>query len=130
MIIHRGNIKDGVLALMTQLSDSNHEILSMLEDPKMSKYFEKDSPVLNALLDLSKIAASHKVFGKWVAKKVPIIAGIEIAIKETYNAADWYLSFQRITEANAVNGLVMNAARTIQKGIDDSRIALKECPPK
>jgi hypothetical protein len=111
-----------------QLTASNQEIQAILENPKMRKYFEMDAPELNTLLDISKIAASNKVLGKWVAKQVPIIGGVELAINQTYNATDWYLSFKRITEANHINGQVLNAARLIQKNIDNTYLALKECP--
>jgi hypothetical protein len=99
----------------------------MLEDPGMQKYFEADAPELNAMLDISKLAASNKVFGKWVAKKVPIIAGVELAINQTYNALDWYLSYKSIAEANDINGRVLETARSIQKNIDDASMELRNC---
>lgn len=120
-------IKDGVSGLMAQLTTSNQEIQQMLEDPKMRKYFETEAPELKALLDISKIAASNKVFGKWVAKKVPIIAGVELAINQSYNALDWLLSYKRLVDAHKINGHVMDSARRLQKNIDDTYLALKEC---
>ncbi|MDF1590427.1 MAG: hypothetical protein P1P89_02835 [Desulfobacterales bacterium] len=120
-------IKDGVSGLMAQLTSSNQEIQAMIEDPRMQKYFETEAPELKALLDISKIAASNKVFGKWVAKKLPIIAGVEFAINQAYNAFDWYLSYERLSEAHKINGRVMNSARYIQKNIDDTYLALGEC---
>jgi len=121
-------IKDGMSGLLSQLTSSNHEIKEMLEDPRTQKYFVADAPELNALLDISRIAASGKVLGKWVAKKLPIIAMLEISTKQLYNAADWYLSFQRITEANTINGEVTNSARALQKNIDDTYSSLQQCP--
>jgi hypothetical protein len=120
-------IKDGVSGLMVQLTSSNQEIQQMLEDPKMQKYFETEAPELKALLDISKIAASNKVFGKWVAKKVPIIGGVELAINQSYNALDWFLSYKRIAEAHKVNGRVMESARYLQENIDGTSLALREC---
>ncbi len=79
-------------------------------------------------MGFSKIAASNAVFGKWVAKKIPVIAGIELAINQTYNAMDWYLSFNRIMDANSINGKVLDTARQIQKNIDNTVIELKGCP--
>ncbi|MBN1906624.1 MAG: hypothetical protein JW927_16195 [Deltaproteobacteria bacterium] len=38
------------------------------------------------MLDISRIAASANVFGKWVAKKMPVVTGIELAINQLYNA--------------------------------------------
>ena len=99
----------------------------MLEDPKLQKYFETESPELKTLLDLSKIAASNKVFGKWVAKKVPLIAAVELSINQSYNGLDWFLSFKRMTEANKINGKVLTAARSIQQHIDDTSFALQGC---
>jgi hypothetical protein len=125
----QGFIKDGLSSLMAQLSSSNQEIKDLLEDPGMQKYFETEAPELNALLDLAKIAASNKVFGKWVARKIPIIAGVEISLKESYNAFDWYLSFQQVTEANGINGRVLDAARGLQKNIEDTALSLRACPP-
>lgn len=121
-------IKDGASALVAQLTASNQEIEGMLEDPRMQKYFEAEAPELKALLDISKIAASNKVFGKWVARKVPIIAGVELAINESYNALDWCLSYKRVTEANGINGRVLEAARHLQQDIDDTYLELQECP--
>lgn len=119
--------KDGVSGLMAQLTYSNQEIQEMLDDPRMQKYFETETPELKALLDFTKVAASKKVFGKWVAKKLPIIAGVELAINQTYNAFDWYLSYERLSEAHKINGRVMDSARYIQKNIDATYLALREC---
>lgn len=110
------------------MSSSDQEIKEMLEDPKMQKYFTTDSPKLNTLLDISKIAATNGIFEKWVAKQVPIIAAVEISIKQTYNGLDWYLSFKRLAEANEINGRVMDAARSLQNNINESYISLKQCP--
>lgn len=121
-------IKDGASSLVAQLSSSDQEIKEMLEDPKMQKYFTTDSPKLNTLLDISKIAATNGIFEKWVAKQVPIIAAVEISIKQTYNGLDWYLSFKRLAEANEINGRVMDAARSLQNNINESYISLKQCP--
>ncbi len=120
-------IKDGMSGLMSQLTSSNQEVHALLDDPKLQKYFETESPELKALLDISKIAASNKVFGKWVAKKVPLIAGVELSINQSYNGLDWILSFKRMTEANKINGKVLTAARSIQQHIDDTSFALQGC---
>lgn len=121
-------IKDGMSGLMAQLTSSNLEIEEMLADPAMQKYVETESPELKTLLDISKLAASNAVFGKWVAKKIPIIAGIELSINQSYNAMDWLLSFNRIVQANKINGQVLHAARSLQNKIDAASLALKECP--
>lgn len=121
-------IKDGVSGLMAQLTSSNREIQEMLDDPGMQKYFETEAPELKALLDISKIAASSKVFGKWVAKKMPMIAWAEFAVNEVYHGLDFYLSFERLTEAHKINGRVMDSASYIQKTIDDTYAALRQCP--
>ncbi|MDH4321017.1 MAG: hypothetical protein OEV73_05895 [Desulfobulbaceae bacterium] len=124
----QGFVKDGMSALMMQLNDSNQDIQALFDDPRLQKYFETESPELKTLLDVSKLAAAHKVFGKWVAKKVPIIAGVELAINQTYNGLDWLLSFKRMTEANRINGKVLAAARSIEQNIDDTARALQDCP--
>ena len=121
-------IKDGMSGLMSQLTSSNQEVHALLDDPKLQKYFETESPELKAMLDISKIAASNKVFGKWVAKKVPIIAGVELAINQSYNGLDWFLSFKRMTEANKINGKVLASAKALQQHIDDTSWALQDCP--
>jgi len=121
-------IKDGVSSLVTQLTASNREIEEMLEDPRLQKYFETEAPELKTLLDISEIAASNKVFGKWVARKMPIVAGVEFAMNELYNATDWIVSFRQITEANKINGRVLEAAKQLQRDIDDTYTAMSECP--
>jgi hypothetical protein len=121
-------IKDGMSALMAQLTSSNQDINGMLDDPRMQKYFETEAPELKAMLDISKLAASNKVFGKWVAKKVPVIAGVELAINQSYNGLDWLLSFKRMTEANKINGKVLHAAKSLQQHIDETSWALQDCP--
>lgn len=123
----QGFIKDGASALLARLGDSNREIRELLDDPRMQEYVETETPELNALLDISKIAAANKVFGTWVAKKVPIIAGVELSIKQSYNALDWFLSFKRVTEANRINGTVLAAAKSLQADIDDTSLALRGC---
>ncbi|MBU4176939.1 MAG: hypothetical protein KJ730_03770, partial [Proteobacteria bacterium] len=120
-------IKDGMSGLMAQLTSSNQEVHALLDDPKLQKYFETESPELKAMLDISKIAASNKVFGKWVAKKVPVIAGVELAINQSYNGLDWFLSFKRMTEANKINGKVLHAAKNLQQHIDDTSWSLRDC---
>ena len=122
-------IKDGMSALMAQLTSSNREIREMLNDPKIQKYFGTASPELNTLLDISTIAAASKVFGEWVAEKVPIIAGVQLSINQSYNALDWLLSFKRVTEANKINGKVMDAAMSLQQHINDTAFAMRECSP-
>lgn len=119
--------KDGLSSMLAQLSSSDAEVRAMIEDPKVGKYFEMDKPELNALFDLSKILADSKVFGKWVARKVPLIAGIEISIKQSYNALDWALSLNRIMDANQINGQVLDAAKGIQRHIDETYYELKTC---
>ena len=121
-------IKDGMSALMAQLTSSNREIQGMLDDPQMQKYFETESPELKVLLDISQLGAANKVFGKWVAKKVPLIAGVELAINQTYNGLDWFLSFERMAESHKINGKVLHAAKSLQQHIDDTSWALRDCP--
>lgn len=123
----RNFLKDGLSALIKQLTASNEEIQAMLADPRMQPYFETEAPELKSLLDISTIAASYNVFGKWVAKKLPIIGGVQLAINEAYNGLDWFLSYKRLAEANKINGHVMASARYIQQNIDDTYLALREC---
>ena len=120
-------VKDGLSSLINGLSESNNEINGILEDSTMKKYFESESPELKTLLDISKLAASNMVFGKWVARKMPVIAVIEISIKQTYNALDYVLSLNRIMEAHKINGGVMDAARYIQENIDNTYLSLANC---
>lgn len=121
-------MKDGISSLVAELTSSNEEIKTMMADPVMQQMFTAEMPRLNLLLDLSKLAASEKVFGKWVARKVPMIALLEISYKQTYNATDWLLSYRRIAEANRINGEVMNAARSLQRHIDETYASLQKCP--
>lgn len=120
-------IKDGMSSSISKLSESNAEIKDLFEDPQLNKYFAIEKPELNTLLDISKLAASNMVFGKWVAKKVPLIACVEISIKQIYNGLDYYLSFKRIIETKKINGAVLAAAKNIQKNIDDTYVALRQC---
>lgn len=121
-------MKDGMSALLNNLSSSNNEIDAMMEDPQLQPFFETEKPELNALLDISKLAASNKVFGKWVMKKVPTIALIEIGIKQSYNALDWALSYKRIKEANKINGEALQKVKTIQDNINNTYTELNSCP--
>ncbi len=120
-------VKDGLSSLMARLAASDGEFRALMEDPELAKYLTTEAPGLNALLDLSKLAASSQVFGKWVARKLPLVAGLEISIKQLYNATDWYLSFQHIRESNEINGRVLAAARSLQQSIDDTRLAYSAC---
>jgi hypothetical protein len=123
----QGFIKDGLSSLVARLSDSNSEIKDMLEDPKMQEFFETEKPELNTLLDISKIAASSGVFGKWVARKIPVVACLEISTKQAYNGLDYFLSLSRILEAKDINGNVMASAKVIQKNIDNLYTELRDC---
>jgi len=120
-------MKDGMSSLVNQFTDSNKEITDLMEDPKMKSYFESEKPELKTLLDISKLAASNKVFGKWVAKKVPMIALVDISIKQLYNGLDYFLSLNRIMDSNKINGKVMDAAYTIQKNINETSSQLRDC---
>ncbi len=120
-------IKDGLSSVITRLSDSNTEVKNLLDDPNMQKYFQTEKPELNALLDISKIAASNMIFGKWIAKKIPLVACIELSIKQLYNGTDYLLSLNRIIQAQKINGGVMITAQYIQKNIDNTYAALSQC---
>jgi hypothetical protein len=120
-------LKDGVSALINQLTASNQEIQEMLDDPSMQQYFERESPELETLLDISKIAASYKVLGKWVAKKLSIIGSVELSINLLYDGTAYLVSFHRLSEADKINGHVMDTARYIQKNIDDTSQELSIC---
>jgi len=119
--------KDGMSALLMQLTASNDEVKQIFEDPKMQKYFETERPELKLLLDISRMAAAQKVFGKWVARQLPIIGAVEISIKQLYNGSEWATSFYRLAKANNINGAVMDSARSLQKHIDATRIELGPC---
>ncbi|GFE61950.1 hypothetical protein [Geobacter sp. AOG2] len=120
-------VKDGMSALLAQLNSSNGEVREILADPKVGKYFQAESPELNTLLDISKIAAANRIFGKWVKNQLPIIGLTEISLKQLYNGSEWAASFYRLAKANDINGNVMESAQGLQKHIDDTRIALKAC---
>ena len=121
-------MKNGISALLMEMKASNDEIQELFDNPKTKKYFEKDSPALSALLDLSMIIAEEQVFGEWVKKRVPMIAACRFAINEAYHATDWFLSLNHVMEANRINGQVMYAAQSLQKHIDDTYLELRECP--
>lgn len=120
----QGFMKDGMSAVLKQLNASNAEIL---DDPVVQRYFTTEMPEIQTLIDLTQMAASAKLFGKWVARQMPVVAWTSFAINQAYNATDWYLSFQRLTEAHDINGKVVDAARSLQHRIESARIALKEC---
>lgn len=123
----QGFIKNGASALLAKLSKSNAEVRQMLEDPRLQPYFESEAPAVQAMLDLTKIAAANRVFGKWVARQMPVVGAVEYGINQSYNALDWALSLNRIIQAREVNGRVQEAARSLQARIDQTAIALKSC---
>jgi hypothetical protein len=120
-------MKDGVSSLIAQLTSSNDEMKAMMEEPIMQQVLTTDSPRLNLLLDITKLVAAEGVVGKWVARQIPVIGWVEISIKQAYNATDWFLSFQRIAEANNINGQIMASARSLQRHIDDTYLELRLC---
>lgn len=120
-------VKDGASSLVTQLSSSNDEIKDMLQDPRLQRYLNTEAPELNTLLDISKIAAESKVFGKWVARKMPVVALAEISTKTIYNGTDWLLSLNRIMESNKINGQILSSAQSLQRHIDETAGLLQPC---
>ena len=120
-------MKDGISGMVAEFVSANEEFKGMLEEPGMQKYFTTEKPELNFLLDISKMTAAEKVYGKWVAKQVPIIGLVDISIKQTYNFADWANSLYRIVKANNINGRIMSSARSLQRHIDDSYLELRQC---
>jgi hypothetical protein len=120
-------VNNGMSTIIKRLTDSNNEIRGLLDAPQMKKYFETETPELNTLLDISKLAASNKIFGKWVAKKIPVVAVIELSIKQLYNGTDYLLSLNRILEAQKIYGGVMETAMFIQRNIDNTYSALTSC---
>ncbi|MDP3352881.1 MAG: hypothetical protein Q8S44_03990 [Flavobacteriaceae bacterium] len=121
-------MKDGFSSLLLNLSSSNNEINEIIENPQMQQYFQMDKPELNTLLDISKIVADNEMMGKWVAKKLPMIALVDISIKTLYNGTDYFLSLNRIMESRKIYGGALETAKYIQKNIDDSYKSLSECP--
>lgn len=117
-------MKNGMSAVLKQLNASNAEIFN---DPVIQRYFTTEMPEVQTLLDLTQIAGAAGLFGKWVAAKMPMVAWTSFAINQTYNATDWLLSFQRLVDAHQINGKVVDAAKSLQRKIDETRIALKPC---
>jgi hypothetical protein len=120
-------LNNGFSAILMEMRTSNAEIQELFNNPKTAMYFSTDSPALSALLDLSLIVADEKIFGTWVAQKVPIIAACRFAVNEAYHATDFYLSLTQVMAANRINGEVMYAAKSLQKHIDDTYVELREC---
>lgn len=120
-------LQNGFSALLGELESSNQEMTQIMEDPGVQPFIASDAQLLSAALDLSSIAASHAVFGKWVAKKMPVIAAAQFAVNQSYNALDWLLSFNRLAESHEINGQVLASARSLQDRIDDTRITLYAC---
>lgn len=122
-----GFMKDGLSALISGLSSDNAALEATLADPKVQKYFESEMPGLKAAMDLTRIAAGYEVFGKWAARKMPVIAGCELAVNQLYNATDWALSFKRVIDSHQIYGNVLAAAKGIQQHITETRTALGDC---
>ncbi|MFA7462713.1 MAG: hypothetical protein WCY59_06200, partial [Anaerovoracaceae bacterium] len=99
-------LNNGFSAILMEMRTSNAEIQELFNNPKTAMYFSTDSPALSALLDLSLIVADEKIFGTWVAQKVPIIAACRFAVNEAYHATDFYLSLTQVMAANRINGEV------------------------
>lgn len=117
-------VKDGMSAVLNQLNQSNAEIF---EDPVMQRYFTTEAPELQSLLDISQIAGAAGVFGKAVTKAMPIVGWTVFATNQAYNATEWFVSFQNLAEAHQINGQVADAVQSLQRKIDDTRIAFKQC---
>lgn len=120
-------LQNGFSALLAELTSSNQEMTQILENPGIQPFVAADAPFLSAALDLSTIAASHAVFGKWVAKKMPVVAAAQFAVNQSYNALDWLLSFNRLAKSHEINGQVLASAQSLQERIDDTRIMLDAC---
>lgn len=117
-------LKDGVSAALNQMTSSNREIF---DDPVIRRYLNTDAPEVQTLADISQLAASAGVFGRWVARKMPHVALASFATNQIYNGADWLNAYYRLAEAHQINGKVADAAKSLQRKIDDTRIALKQC---
>lgn len=122
-----GFMKNGFSALISGLSTDNAALEATLADPRVAKYFESEMPALKAALDLTRIAAGAEVFGKWAARKMPVIAGCEYAVNQAYNALDWALSFRRIVDAHRIYGNALETAKGIQSHIHETRLTLNDC---
>jgi hypothetical protein len=120
-------MKDGMSSFVKSLTASNNEMKDVMDDPMMQTYFETEKPELNAMLDLTKIVASAGIFGKWVARKMPIVATLDISIKTIYNGTAWLSSFNRISKAKKILGGVLETAKFIQNNIDNTYAALSDC---
>lgn len=122
-----GFMKNGLSAMIGQLAADNTALEDMLADPAVEKHFETELPALKAALDLTKIAAGAEVFGKWAARKMPVVAGCELAIDQSYNAFDWALSFKQMISSRDIYGNALDAAKGIQKLITETRLAQSGC---
>jgi len=123
-----GFLKDGLSGLIASMAEDNTAMETLLADPKVAPYFESDMPTIRAALDLTKIAAGSAVFGKWVARKMPIVAGCELAVNQGYNALDWAMSFHHMVRSHDIYGKALDSAKKIQGQITTMRITLSGCP--
>jgi len=98
-----------------------------MQRPELEPYLNTGDPELSFLLDISKLAAGGKVFGKWVARQMPLVGLLEISVKTTYNATDWVLSLRNIMQSNRINGEVMESAKSLQRQIHKTRTELQGC---
>lgn len=122
-----GFLKDGLSGFIASMSEDNAAMEASLADPKIGQYFESEMPAIRAALDLTKIASGAEVFGKWAARKMPIVAGCELAVNQSYNALDWAMSFNRMIRAHDIYGNALNSAKKIQGQITEMRLAMNSC---
>ena len=120
-------LTDGMTTLLERMNSSNRKVQQILEDPKMETYFEPVLPEMKTVCDISTLVAASKIFAKWGAEKVPLIAAAEFAVNETYNGMDFVLSFKRMMEADKINGKVLYAAQNLQQHINDISSELQAC---
>lgn len=120
-------LADGATVMVEQLSSAHDAVQAMLEDPRYSQYFQDTLPESRLAADIGTLVASSKIFSKWGAEKVPLIALAQLAVNETYNGMDFYLGFQRWRQANKINGKVLESAQSLQRHIDETATESLAC---
>jgi hypothetical protein len=61
--------------------------------------------------------------------KIPYVTIVQLAIDETYNAADWLTSRSNICKLREADGKATEAVNKIQADMDDIKLQLVNCPP-
>jgi|GEM_PF-4265236 len=129
-----GVVKDALKNTLDGMSSLDDELMEMMKDPSIASFLNDDAfmksctfvgkeAIINPFL---KSKTAQKALESVFKAKIPYVSMAQFAIKEAYNAYEWYLSREAILNLNQVHGKELQTAQLLQDRIFSDQIKLDQ----